>query len=122
MLAIIPLLAVILILAWMLRPLRGSSKSQKTAIFLVSVISLTLGMAAIIFQLMQNTTGTIEVSNVSNNFFVAGLAVIGAALLALLGFALVRRGDIIKGLGFGICLAIVISVVEFGMLEWLAGV
>ncbi len=122
MLAIIPLLAVILILAWMLRPLRGSSKSQKTAIFLVSVISLALGMAAIIFQLMQNTTGTIEVSNVSNNFFLAGLAVIGAALLALLGFALVRRGDIIKGLGFGICLAIVISVVEFGMLEWLAGV
>ena len=43
-------------------------------------------------------------------------------MLALAGFAVMRKGEIAKGIGFGICIAVLVSIIELGLLEGLAGV
>ena len=97
-------------------------KSRKYAILSVTLVSLFIGIAAIIFQLLQYAAGTIEVSGVSNTLFVTGIFVIVAAILALASFAFAHKWETVKGMGLGICIAVVVSIVELGILEWLGGV
>jgi len=122
MIVIIPLFIAVCIVAWLLRPRRNISKSRKYAILSVIIPSLVLAVTAVVFQLLQNATGNVEVSDISNTLFIAGTFVIGAAILALAGFAVARKGEIAKGIGFGICIAVVVSIIELGLLEGLAGV
>ncbi len=122
MIVIIPLFIAVCIVAWWLRPRKNISKSRKYAILSVIIPSLVLALAAVVFQLLQNATGNVEVSDISNTLFIAGTFVIGAAILALAGFAVARKGEIAKGIGFGICIVVVVSIVELGLLEGLAGV
>jgi peptidoglycan/LPS O-acetylase OafA/YrhL len=122
MIFIIPLFIVVCIVAWMLRPRKNISKSRKYAILSVILPSLVLVVTAVVFQLLQNATGNVEVSDISNTLFIAGTFVIGAAILALTGFAVARKGEIAKGIGFGICIAVLVSIIELGLLEGLAGV
>ena len=81
-----------------------------------------VAIAAVVFQLLHNATGKVGVSDISNIGFIVGLGLIGAAILALAGFALTQKGEVAKGIGFGLCIAVVLSVTEFGLLEGLAGV
>ncbi len=122
MIFIIPLFIAVCIVAWMLRPRKNISKSCKYAILSLIIPSLVLAVTAVVFQLLQNATGNVEVSDISNTLFITGLFVIGAALLALAGFAVMRKGEIAKGIGFGVCIAVLVSIIEFGLLEGLAGV
>jgi peptidoglycan/LPS O-acetylase OafA/YrhL len=122
MIFIIPLFIAVCIVAWMFRPRKNISKSRKYAILSVIIPSLVLAVTAVVFQLLQNATGNVEVSDISNTLFITGLFVIGAALLALAGFAVMRKGEIAKGIGFGVCIAVLVSIIEFGLLEGLAGV
>jgi len=122
MIFVIPLFIAVCIVAWMLRPRKDMSKSRKYAILSVILPSLVLAVAAVVFQLVQNATGNGEVSGISNNLFITGMFVIGAAVLVLVGFAIMRKGEIVKGIGFGICIALIVSIIEFGLLEGLAGV
>lgn len=122
MMVIIPLLIVVCIIAWIFRPRKEATKSRKVAILSIAIPSIILAITAVIFQLLQNATGNIEVANISNTLFIVGLFLIGAAILALVGFAVARKGEIAKGIGFGICIAIVVTVIELGLLEWLGGV
>jgi peptidoglycan/LPS O-acetylase OafA/YrhL len=122
MIFIIPLFIAVCIVAWMLRPRKNISKSCKYAISSLIIPSLVLAVTAVVFQLLQNATGNVEVSDISNTLFITGLFVIGAALLALAGFAVMRKGEIAKGIGFGVCIAVLVSIIEFGLLEGLAGV
>jgi peptidoglycan/LPS O-acetylase OafA/YrhL len=122
MIFIIPLFIAVCIVAWMLRPRKNISKSCKYAILPLIIPSLVLAVTAVVFQLLQNATGNVEVSDISNTLFITGLFVIGAALLALAGFAVMRKGEIAKGIGFGVCIAVLVSIIEFGLLEGLAGV
>jgi len=122
MIVIIPIFIVVCIVAWLLRPRKNISKSRKYAILSVIIPSLVLAVTAVVFQLLQNATGNVEVSDISNTLFIAGTFVIGAAILALAGFAVARKGEIAKGIGFGICIAVLVSIIEFGLLEGLAGV
>jgi len=64
----------------------------------------------------------VGVSDISNTCFFIGLCLIGATILVLAGFAFTRKGKVVKGIGFGICIAVILSILEFGLLEWLAGV
>ncbi len=118
----IPVFVAVCIVAWMLRPRKNLSKPRKYAILSVILPSLVLAVTAVVFQLLQNATGNVEVSDISNNLFITGMFVIGAALLALAGFAVTRKWEIAKGIGFGICIAVLVSIIEFGLLEGLAGV
>ena len=122
MIIIIPLIMAICALAWVLRPGKRPTNSRIVAILATVIPPLVIAIAAVVFQLLQNATGNVEVSDISNTLFITGIFVIGAAMLALAGFAVMRKGEIVKGIGFGICIAIVVSIIELGLLEGLAGV
>ena len=122
MIIIIPLIVATCALAWVLRPSKKPTNPRIIAILATVIPPLVIAIAAVVFQLLQNATGNVEVSDISNTLFVAGIFVIGAAMLALAGFAVTRKGEIAKGIGFGICIAVVVSIIELGLLEGLAGV
>ncbi len=122
MIVIIPLIIVVGIIGWALRPGVRPSNPRKVAILAIVVPALAVAIAAVIFQVLHNTTGTIEVAEIANTLFVVGLGLIAASILAAFGYALLHQGDIARGMGFGACIAVIISVIELGLLEWLAGV
>jgi hypothetical protein len=105
-----------------LRPGKSPTTARKAAILATAIPPVVVAIAAVIFQLLHNAAGKTWVSDISNTCFIVGLGLIVAAILASAGFAFARKGEVAKGIGFGICIAIVLSIVEFGLLEWLGGV
>jgi len=69
--------------------------------------------------LLHNATVKAGVSDIC---FIVGISLIGVALLALLGFAIARKVEIVKGIGFSFNIVVILSIIEFGLLEGLAGV
>jgi hypothetical protein len=122
MIVIIPLIIVIGFLAWALRPGKKPTVSRKIAILVTAVPVLAAAVAAVVFQLLYNATGTIEVADISNALFVVGLGLIAVYILATIGFIAARKGDIAKGTGFGVCISVAVSIIDLGLLEWLGGV
>jgi hypothetical protein len=43
-------------------------------------------------------------------------------ILASVGLSFARKGEAAKGIGFGICIAVIVPAIEFGLLEGLSGV
>lgn len=122
MIAIIPLIVIIGILAWVLRPGKEPTTHRKIAILVTTIPALAVAIAAIIIQLLHNADGTVEVADTSNTLVIVGLGLIIAYILAVIGFMLARKVDIAKGTGFGICIAVIVSIILFGVLGWLGGV
>jgi hypothetical protein len=122
MIVIIPLIIIIGFLAWLLRPGKKPTLSRKIGILVTAIPVLAVAIAAVVIQLLHSAAGTVEVSGTSNTLFVIGLGLIGAYILVSMGFIVVRKEDIARGMGFGICIAVVISIIELGLLEWLGGV
>ena len=122
MIVIIPLIIIVGFLAWMLRPGKKPTTSRRIAILVTVISVLTVAIAAVVIQLLHNAAETAEVSDISNTLFVVGPGLIGAAILASIGFIIARKGDIARGTGFGICIDVVVSVIELGLLEWLGEV
>jgi len=118
----IPLIIVIGVLAWVLRPGKRPTNSRRLTILVTVIPPVVVAIAAVIFQLLHNATGKVGVSDISNTLFIVGLGLIGAAILVLAGFTFAHRGEAVRGIGFGLCIAVVLYVVEFGLLEGLAGV
>ncbi len=119
---IIPIAIITGILAWLFRPKTGTTKARWVAILATAIPLVILAIAALVFQLLQNATGDKVVSDISNICFIVGIGLIGAAILALLGFAVARKVEIVKGIGFSLNIMIILSILEFGLLEALAGV
>jgi len=119
---IIPLIIAIGVLAWILRPRKSVNKPRKVAILAAAIPPLVVAIASVVFQLLHNAVGRTWVSEISNTCFIVGLGLVGAAILASAVFAFARKGEIAKGAGFGVCIAVVVSIIEFGLLEWLGGV
>jgi len=119
---ILPLVIVVGILAWVLRPRKSPTTARIAAILVTAIPQFVVAIAAIVFQLMHNAAGKTWVSDISNTCFLVGLALTGVAILASAGFAFARKGEIAKGVGFGICIAVIVAIIEFGLLEWLGGV
>jgi hypothetical protein len=119
---IIPIVIVVGILAWVLRPEKRPTRARTVAIMTTVIPPAIVAIGAVVFQLLHNAAGKTWVSDISNTCFIVGLGLIGAAILASAGFVFTRKGEIAKGVGFGICIAVIVSVVEFGLLEWLGGV
>ena len=118
----IPLIIVIGILAWVLRPGKRPTSSRRLTILATVIPPGVVAIAAIVFQLLHNATGEISVSDISNTLFIIGLGLIGAAILVLAGFAVKRKGEITKGIGFSICIDGIVYAITFGLLEWVGGV
>jgi hypothetical protein len=119
---IIPLIIAIGVVAWILRPRKSITKPRKVVILATAIPPLVVAIAAVVFQLLHNAAGRTWVSDIANTCFIIGLGLIGAAILASAVFAFARKGEIAKGIGFGVCIAVVVSIIEFGLLEWLGGV
>ena len=122
MTVIIPIAIIAGILAWVFRPKTGTIKARRVAILATTIPLAIIAIAALLFQLLQNSTGGMGVSDISNTLFIVGLCLTGAAILALLGFAVARKVEITKGIGFGLTIMVILSIVEFVSLEALAGV
>ena len=95
---------------------------SKAGILATVIPPFIVAIAAIVFQLVHNAAGKTWVSDISNVCFIAGLGLIGAAILASAGLAFSHKGEVAKGIGFGVCIAVIVSIIEFGLLEWLGGV
>jgi uncharacterized membrane protein YidH (DUF202 family) len=117
----IPIVFIMGIAAWILRPGKDLSKIGRKAILLLSIPSLVLAVASIAVQLIQNSTGNTDLSDISNVLFIVGLAIIVIAIIVLAVLAYWRRSEIIRALSFGICLSIIFCVLELFALGWLAG-
>jgi hypothetical protein len=122
MIIIIPLVIFVCAIAWFLRPGRSPSKPLIIAILVIAVPVLAASLAAVIFQLLHNAAGMAWVSDASNICFIISMGLICLAILAIVGFAIARKWEIAKGMGFGVCLGILISIIDLAVLEWLAGV
>jgi|GEM_PF-715908 len=122
MLLTIPLIIVAGILVWVLRPGERSSGSGRLAVLATVIPPGVVAVAAVVFQLLLNATGKVAISDVSNTLFIIGLGLIGMAILVLVVFAVKRKGDVVKAIGFGICIDVIVYILLFGLLEWLAGV
>jgi len=122
MLLTIPLVIVAGILIWVLWPGERPTKSRRLAILATVIPPGVVAVAAVIFQLLYNATGKVAISDISNTLFIVGLGLIGVAILVLAVFAIKRKGDVVKAIGFGICIDVIVYILVFGLLEWLAGV
>ena len=122
MIIIIPLIVAICVLAWVLRPGRRPTNPRKVAILATAIPPLIVAIAAVVFQVLHNSAGKTWVSDISNTCFIISIGLIGAAILVTIGFVIARKGEIAKGIGFGICIGVIISIIELIVLEWLAGV
>jgi len=119
---VIPLVIVVGILAWLLRPGKSPTKARTAAILATVIPQAVIVIAAVVFQLLHNAAGKTWVSDISNTCFLIGLGLIAISILVSAGFAFARKGEVAKGIGFGICIAIIVSIIDFGLLEWLGGV
>ena len=119
---LIPTAIIAGILAWVLRPREKLTNPRRLTILATVIPPGVVAIAAVIFQLLHNATGKVGVSDVSNTLFIIGLGLVGAAILTLAGFAVKHKGEVAKAIGFGLCIAVVLSAAEFALLEGLAGV
>lgn len=122
MIVIIPLVVVTCTLAWVLRPGKSPSRLRKIAILTTAIPPLVLAVVAVIFQLWHNAAGRTWVSDISNTCFIVSIGMIGLAILVTVGFVIARKWELAKGMGFGICIGVLTSVIELAVLEWLGGV
>jgi hypothetical protein len=119
---ILPLVIVVGILAWVLRPGKSPTTGRTAAILVTTIPQFVVAIAAIGFQLMHNAARKTWVSDISNTCFLVGLGLIGVAIWASAGFALAHKGEVAKGAGFGVCITVIVFIIVFGLLEWLGGV
>ena len=122
MIIIIPLVVAICILAWVLRPGKSLTNLRLIAVLATAIPPLVVAVVAVIFQLWHNATGRTWVSDISNTCFIISIGMVGLAILATVVFIVARKWEIAKGMGFGICIGVLTSVIELAVLEWLAGV
>lgn len=122
MIIIIPLVIIVCFIAWLLRPGKSPSKARLIAILATTVPVFTAALVAVIFQLLHNAAGMTWVAEAANICFIICIGITGLAILAVIGLLIARKWEIAKGTGFGICIGIIISVIDLVVLEWLAGV
>jgi hypothetical protein len=122
MIVIAPLVIIVAIIAFILRPRKTIDKSRKFSILALLIPSFAVAIAAIVFQLIYNASGDEGVANISNTLFITGFGIICAAILALIVLVIMRKWETGKGIGFGICIAVIIDVIVLALLEWLGGV
>lgn len=122
MIIIVPLIIVVGVLAWVLRPGKSPTKPRRVAILATAIPPLVVAIVAVIFQVLHNTAGGTWVSDLSNTCFIVSIGLVGAVILAAVGFVIARKWEIAKGIGFGICIGVIICIIELAVLEWLAGV
>ncbi len=122
MIIIVPLVIIVGVLGWLFRPRIGITKSRKLSIIVVILPSLAVGITAAVLQLIYHANGDYGVAELSNALFIVLFGLLCAVILAAIGFTILRKWEVVKGIGFGICISVVISVIVLALLEWLGEV
>ena len=122
MIIVIFLTITMVILAWGLRPKKETIKNRKVAILATTIPLAFIAIASLIFQLIQNSIGGADESEIANTLFIIGLCLMGVAIITLLGFAFAHKVEIVKGIGFGLTIIVILFIIEFVTLEILTGV
>lgn len=117
----IPLFIIVCILAWILRPGKSPSNVCKLSILSSAFFQFDVAVVAVVLQLLHNSAGNTGVSDISNICFIVGLCLIGVAILASAALFISHRREIARCTGFGVCIAVVIAIINFALLEWLGG-
>jgi hypothetical protein len=110
----------IALVAWLLWPGKSPSRQRKLSILAVAIPIAVLAIVAVTVQVIYHASGNTEVADVSNVLFVVGLGLIFLEILSMGGFALAHKSDVIRGMGFGLCIAAALASVELILLEWIA--
>jgi uncharacterized membrane protein required for colicin V production len=117
---VIPFLLMITgLLTWTLRPGKNTTESRRTASWVTAISVGITAVVSIAAQLFHYASGEWLVSTISGIFIDIGLGFIGLAILVLIGFAIARRGEIAKGIGFGISVGIIAIIVESVLVVWI---
>jgi len=122
MIVTIPLIIAVGVIAWMIRPKEKPTGSVRLSIFVTIIPPCLALLLAIASQLLGNVAAIAGVSVLANTFFVIALGLVGIALIVLIVLAVKRKGEVVRAIGFGICISFIICILVFGLLEWLAGV
>jgi hypothetical protein len=122
MIIIVPIVIIAGILVWTLRPKKETIRTRRVPILATAIPSVILAIATLISQLLHNSAGGDEVSNVSDILFIVSIGLIGLGILVLLGFFAIRKMEIVKGIGFGLSVVVIIAIIELVLLESFAGV
>ena len=117
---VIPVLLMITgLLTWALRPGRNTTESRRTASWMTAIPVVVTAVVSVTAQLVHYVSGEWLVSTISGIFIDIGLGFIGLAILAVIGFAIARKGEIAKGIGFGISVGIIAIIVESLLVVWI---
>jgi len=122
MIVTIPLIIVVGVIAWMIRPREKPVGPTRVCLWATVVPPCLALLLAIASQLLGNVAAIAGVSVLANTFFVIALGLVGTALIVLIIFAIKRKGEVVRAIGFGICISFILCILAFGLLEWLAGV
>ena len=108
------------VLALILRPGKTSTKHRIVAILTTAIPIIVVAIALVILQMIYSAAGNTGASSLSYTCLIVALSLIGVAILASVYFAFTHKVEIAKGIGFGICIVIVISALQWIWLDGLA--
>ncbi|PPD58441.1 hypothetical protein [Dehalogenimonas etheniformans] len=114
----IPLLLIAAYSAWMLKLGRGLKKPRYYSILAIGVPAIIFIIGALVAELIEESAGDQSISDVSDLFFTAGLVLVAIALVALIAFALARRWEVVKGVGFSLSVTFIALFIELFVLKW----
>jgi hypothetical protein len=109
------------VLSWVFRPGWRPSRNRMISILSTSIPIFLSALVVFISQIVYNAAGNQGVSSVANTFHIISLAMIGGAVLVSAVYSILNKTEIAKGMGFGICIVVVISSLEWIWLDGLAG-
>jgi hypothetical protein len=122
MIVIVPIVMIAGALLWALWPRKAPTRPRKTGIIATVIPPAAVAIAAVIIQAGYSASSKEGVSDISNGLFITGLSITGILLIACAVFAALRKGEIAKGIGFSTCIAVILLMIELGLLEWMGGV
>ena len=93
------------ILAWVLRRRKKMTPPRRVATLATAIPPVVPGILAVFLFLLLHR-------DISDNCAWVAIGLMGAAILASVGFAITHKGEIAKGIGVGTGIAIIIGIIE----------
>ena len=109
------------ILAWVLWLWLGKRmvRPHRTAILATAIPPTLLAIAAVVLLLLDPALVETEGRNIADICWLVSFYLAAAAILPSVVFAIMRKWEIAKGIGFGSGIGLVVSLVAFVVASWL---
>jgi len=118
---IIPVFVAIAV--WVLWLLLGKRmvRPHRFAILATAIPPTLLAIAAVVLILLDPALVETEGRNIADICWLVGFYLVAAAILPSVVFAIMRKWQIAKGIGFGSGIGLVVCLIVFGVLSGLYG-